>query len=58
MDAALRAINLSKTFNGTPIVDNVSSRLRPARFSVSLAERCRQDYDYRLALQLIQPDAG
>ena len=59
MDAALRAINLCKTFNGTPIVDNVSFSVEAGEvFGLIGPNGAGKTTTIRLALQLIQPDAG
>ena len=59
MDAALQAINLCKTFNGTPIVDNVSFSVEAGEvFGLIGPNGAGKTTTIRLALQLIQPDAG
>ena len=59
MDAALQVANLSKAFNGTPIVDDVSFSVGEGEvFGLIGPNGAGKTTTIRLALQIIQPDAG
>ena len=59
LDAALRVANLSKAFNGTPIVDDVSFSVAAGEvFGLIGPNGAGKTTTIRLALQIIQPDAG
>ena len=59
MDAALEVANLSKAFNGTQIVDDVSFSVKAGEvFGLIGPNGAGKTTTIRLALQIIQPDAG
>lgn len=59
MDAALEVVNLSKAFNGTQIVDDVSFSVKAGEvFGLIGPNGAGKTTTIRLALQIIQPDAG
>ncbi len=59
MDAELEVTNLSKSFNGTPIVDDVSFSVKAGEiFGLIGPNGAGKTTTIRMALQIIQPDAG